>query len=325
MPKVFDCFPFNDELDVLEHRLRLLSSVVTTFVVVESRTNFQGGEKPLNFLENRERFCRWTDKICHVVVENKDAESPWERKHAQHRAFETALVERAADDDLVLVGDCDEIPFPRVVLGLVSHRHVPTRLRMTYAVYWANAVRRQPLTDATVAFRWSDRDHPALGFILGRAGAVWGAIPDPASVAAGGWHYGDCGEAGWIATKVSGLADDVLGTTAVSGRRHVARCRSLGVDYRSSELLTLLNGRELPPEVTSMGEVAPSSIRQANFPPRPLRVAYAAFTASRRRLPDGAVRWADRHIVAFLAIFGLPILIAERIARPLWRAARGVK
>ena len=65
--KFYDCFLFNNELDLLEIRLKYLWDVVDTFVIVEADTTFAGEEKPLHFKENKERF-KWAEsKIKHVV------------------------------------------------------------------------------------------------------------------------------------------------------------------------------------------------------------------------------------------------------------------
>ena len=43
--KVFDCFIFFNELDLLELRLNVLDSCVDYFVIVESAITFQGEDK----------------------------------------------------------------------------------------------------------------------------------------------------------------------------------------------------------------------------------------------------------------------------------------
>jgi hypothetical protein len=68
--KLFDCFLFYNELDVLEIRLSELEPLVDYFVIVESRVTFQGAPKPLHFQLNQERYARWAAKIIHVVVDD---------------------------------------------------------------------------------------------------------------------------------------------------------------------------------------------------------------------------------------------------------------
>ena len=49
MQKVFDCFPFYNELDLLEIRLNILNDVVDYFVLTESTRTFTGKPKPLYY------------------------------------------------------------------------------------------------------------------------------------------------------------------------------------------------------------------------------------------------------------------------------------
>ena len=67
--KIIDCFVFNDEIDLLEKRLRLLDSVVDKFVLVESKFTHAGTPKPLYFNENIEKFKSYEDKIIHIVID----------------------------------------------------------------------------------------------------------------------------------------------------------------------------------------------------------------------------------------------------------------
>lgn len=110
MLRVFDCFTFFDELDLLEIRLHELSDVVDRFVISEATSNFAGDPKPLHFSENRRRFSAFTDRIVHVVVDFPSGmRSRWDRETYQRNALLRGLGE-AAPDDLVVLSDIDEIP-----------------------------------------------------------------------------------------------------------------------------------------------------------------------------------------------------------------------
>jgi hypothetical protein len=318
---VFDCFLFNDELDVLEHRLEVLDEVVTTFVVVEAAATFQGRPKPLHFANNRNRYGVWIEKIRHVVVELSETDNPWDREREQHRALAASLLDARADD-LIIVGDCDEVPFVHVVRRLLTSQAPPTRLYAQNGVYWANTVKPQLWTDGTMAFRWRDRDHPALGMLLGVPGAVWGSFDDPASVQHGGWHFGDLGDSARIIRKLNSFSHTELLTPRYSEYRHVERCRTLGIDYRGNEMLRLLSTDELPCEVLKVRDVDADAVRTDAFPPRYLREVYVAFSRSRRWLPSWLILQADRHIYSFLAVFGIPLLFMYRVIHPLSRALR---
>lgn len=129
---VFDCFTFFNELDLLEFRLRLLSDVVDKFVICESNLTFSGNTKPYNFQDNRERFKNWEDKIIYLPIEQDKEGMTFEKvskyspnngpfllEYQQRNALLYAS-ELMKDEDVVLMGDLDEIPDPRAITGLIQ-------------------------------------------------------------------------------------------------------------------------------------------------------------------------------------------------------------
>jgi beta-1,4-mannosyl-glycoprotein beta-1,4-N-acetylglucosaminyltransferase len=115
MIMIYDCFPFFNELELLELRLNELAGVVDKFVLVEATRTFTNQPKPLCFQENRERFAAFADKIIHVVVtDSPDSTNPWVVEHFQRNCIARGLTQCRADD-WVLVSDLDEIPRATVV------------------------------------------------------------------------------------------------------------------------------------------------------------------------------------------------------------------
>jgi hypothetical protein len=107
--RIFDCFTFFNELDLLELRLNELHEQVDFFVIAESPVTFQGQKKPLFFAENRQRFAAFAEKIIHLVVADMPAtNNPWEREHFQRNALRRGL-RQASPDDIIIIGDADEI------------------------------------------------------------------------------------------------------------------------------------------------------------------------------------------------------------------------
>lgn len=115
---IWDCFTFFNELDILELRLAELDAHVDRFVITESTRTFAYETKPLYFAENKERFARYLPKIVHVVVDDLPAEGDaWDREAFQRNATARGLT-GAAPDDIVMLSDVDEIPFPQNVARL---------------------------------------------------------------------------------------------------------------------------------------------------------------------------------------------------------------
>ncbi|MES2314820.1 MAG: hypothetical protein V4524_02700 [Patescibacteria group bacterium] len=68
--KIYDVFPFFNELDLLEIRLNILDPYVDYFVIVEYAETFSGNKKKLHFEENKNRYKKWAHKIIHHVIDD---------------------------------------------------------------------------------------------------------------------------------------------------------------------------------------------------------------------------------------------------------------
>ena len=114
---IIDCFIFNDELQMLDFRLKELNGVVDHFVLVESITTHSGLPKPLFYKDNRQLFKQYNHKIQHVIVDDMpETTNPWLRENHQRNAITRGLTELKLDElDLVVISDCDEIPDPNLL------------------------------------------------------------------------------------------------------------------------------------------------------------------------------------------------------------------
>lgn len=119
--RIIDCVPMHDELDMLEARLLELESVPNlTHVIVEADVTHQGASKPSYYLDNRDRFSQWKDRIVHVWATGlptvEEAPNAWSRELAQRDHCITGVKLVDPDmDDVILHGDLDEIPRPLFV------------------------------------------------------------------------------------------------------------------------------------------------------------------------------------------------------------------
>jgi hypothetical protein len=112
--RIYDAFPMHDELDLLECRLVELQDIPNlVHVIVEADVTHQDNPKPSYFLDNRERFAPWKDRIVHVWATGlptlKEDSDPWAREHAQREWISQGLQD-AEPDDVVMQSDLDEIP-----------------------------------------------------------------------------------------------------------------------------------------------------------------------------------------------------------------------
>ena len=111
--KIFDCFSYWDEDLLLDLRLNTLNQYVDYFVIVEGNKTWQNNHKNLRF--NIEKFSKFKNKIIYIPVENMPGGgNPYLRENFQRNCIERGLV-NAADNDLIIISDLDEIP----ILGML--------------------------------------------------------------------------------------------------------------------------------------------------------------------------------------------------------------
>lgn len=108
--KIYDCFTFFNELDVVEIRLEELWNTVDYFVISESNLSHSGNKKEYVFENNKERFAKYWDKIRLIKVDDMpETTDSWVRERHQRKCLERGLTD-LEPEDLVIVSDCDEVP-----------------------------------------------------------------------------------------------------------------------------------------------------------------------------------------------------------------------
>ena len=121
---IIDCFPFFNELDLLELRLNELDGVVDRFVLVEAARTFQNQPKKYYFEENKQRYAKFLHKIEHVKVDKFPKFNfkkfrktrPWDFDNYQKDMVKLGLKNfNCSPDDAIIISDLDEIPKAELV------------------------------------------------------------------------------------------------------------------------------------------------------------------------------------------------------------------
>jgi beta-1,4-mannosyl-glycoprotein beta-1,4-N-acetylglucosaminyltransferase len=146
--KIYDCFNFFNELDILELRFNILNDFVDHFVIVESNVTHSGDSKPFYYEENKDRFSKFNHKVIHYKVFdtpvnfvnlpdtqdvevkrihsfiesqtnrfNRITQTDYGRDFYQKECVRRALVD-CKDSDVIIISDADEIPDPELLLDL---------------------------------------------------------------------------------------------------------------------------------------------------------------------------------------------------------------
>jgi hypothetical protein len=183
---IYDCFPFFNELDVLEVRLVELWDVVDRFVLVEGTRTFSNAPKTLHYAENRRRFKRWWSKIHHLICPDMPTHGDsWGRERHQRNFIGWGLIGCEADDAVVIT-DGDEV----VSAEALSSAVVPRRGRvhqfvLQHSFFYFNALSDEDT--ASISKLMSYQTMIDLGGPEAAARTVHDFIPQ------GGWHFSYCG------------------------------------------------------------------------------------------------------------------------------------
>jgi beta-1,4-mannosyl-glycoprotein beta-1,4-N-acetylglucosaminyltransferase len=137
--KIYDCFTFYNELDLLEIRLNELNDVVDGFILVEAEQSHQNKSKPLFFQDNKNRYKKFLSKIKHIIVPanlfvNDDA---WYNEKLQRNAICAGLFD-VHEDDLLVVSDLDEIPSKDSILEVKKQQIAPAVFEQILHYYYLN-------------------------------------------------------------------------------------------------------------------------------------------------------------------------------------------
>ena len=121
--KIFDCFMYFDEEQVLDLRLNILYKDVDYFVIVESIYNHKGEKRDLLF--DIQKFQKFSDKIIYLIydkipklvkpINNSENENDKDGKYIMNALYrENAQrnyilegLKNAKKDDLILISDVD--------------------------------------------------------------------------------------------------------------------------------------------------------------------------------------------------------------------------
>lgn len=164
--KVYCAFQFMNEYELLALKLEELWDVVDFFVISEGLTTHTGITKPLNFLANEHIFEKYQEKIIYQSISNARSDheepkfsitnerhdrivegikrtAPWDycvdyysRDIFEKESLIVPLLDRCEENDIVILGDCDEIPRASVLNGLIENFDPEQIYHLYHRNYW---------------------------------------------------------------------------------------------------------------------------------------------------------------------------------------------
>jgi hypothetical protein len=194
--KVYDCFTFFNELDLLEIRLQELYDVVDYFVIAESNMSHSGKPKEYTLLENMARFEQWSDKIRRIAVDDMPVtDNSWVREKFQRDALNRGLTD-VENDDLIIISDLDEIPRADIIEMIKEDENqyeryvlqVPLfRYKFNFLKWYQPVINNQMIVTRAHVFTNPERERDYTHAWLPPA-------PDVVYLEHAGWHFSYLGD-----------------------------------------------------------------------------------------------------------------------------------
>lgn len=206
--KIYDCFTFFNELDLLEIRLQELWDTVDYFILSESNMSHSGKQKEYIFENNIARFEQYMSKIRHIKVDDMPTtHDSWVRERHQRKSIDRGLYD-LSPEDIVIVSDLDEIPRADAIEMIKEDVNDYTRYILSIPMfqYKINFMMINPATRV-----------PNIMVVRGRAITNpqrereftfhWIAKPeDTVMIDHGGWHFSYFGDNDHAITKIQNFA-----------------------------------------------------------------------------------------------------------------------
>ncbi len=222
--KVYDCFIFFNEIELLELRFNELYDHVDKFVLVEATKTFQNTPKPLYFMEHQARFQPFLDKVIHVIVDDLPVsdEAMKNERHQRNSILKGLLSCQA--HDIVIISDVDEIP-SRSVISYYKQNNLYDIKRLDQRFYYyflnnlVNNVWRLAFMGPYGALKNRDLDK------------IRKTKPDPKkTLPEAGWHFSFMGGIDSIVQKIEGFAHVDLNIEKYKDRDWLLQCLKNGDD-----------------------------------------------------------------------------------------------
>lgn len=227
---IYDCFNFFNEFDLLDIRLNSLWDTVDKFVLAESTVTFTNKKKPLYYLENKEKFRKYKDKIIHVVIDDSpNVFMPWIIENHQLSSVVRGL-KNAKPNDTILISCVDEIPKPEKIREWEKKggKHKVFLQDMCY--YYLNYVcyNEKPWL-GTQMYKYKDiKTYPSV--------YVARFLPPDVTIEDGGWHFSYTGGVMQIRKKLESFSHQEFNNKKYNTEDKIYKAILEGRDFLPSKM-----------------------------------------------------------------------------------------
>lgn len=222
---IVDCILYNGEAECLDIRLHELAGVVDHHIAIEAAETFTGQARPWSLTSGFPTVARYR---IHGHYPTSDA---WQRETHQRNAIMDALdeISNLADEDIILIGDADEIPSAEAVkvAAKLAGMGQQVAFDQTLCTYYVNVICKTMRWRGTQAIRYDKlKDYTPQGVRDLRNHAPY--------VSDGGWHFSSLvldDPVGRMTAKIKAFSHQEVNQPHILApsniRRRVAMCEDI--------------------------------------------------------------------------------------------------
>lgn len=156
---LIDCFPFFNELDLLDIRLHELDEIVDYFIIAEANKTQSLIDKPFFLETNMDRFAKFKKKIIYLKITECPSNDGnlWTMENFQRNYLINGLSQlKIHATDRIMISDLDEIPNAKVLKNALDNDYRDLDVftcDIDFFVYFMNLKAKNKIWPGTAVFK----------------------------------------------------------------------------------------------------------------------------------------------------------------------------
>lgn len=230
--KIYDCFMFWNEFDLLHLRLDYLYDKIDYFIICESKDSHSKKirKKKFIFKQYLHLYEPYMDKIIYLPIKNLPFEgdnlNSWKNENFQ-RKFLFNEIKKLNKNDLIIISDLDEIVSKKAISDFENSNYQIAVCKQKLYYYYINLIQNQKWNGPIICRKNILKNSDTIQTLRNnRKNKINNFLSD------GGWHYSFMGGLNRIKYKIDSIVE---GEKFNNNENFIEKCLKLNKDLLNRE------------------------------------------------------------------------------------------